>query len=128
MELMQALDEARDDAARQLELAALREKARASAPKDFDKKVHGEDLNEDLALTWSRILQSNGQPVPLEQLSNHDPWDRVTVFVSVLFLAKMEKVALSQDDFPYGDILVKRLSDEETVEAVPMSRPQEVAA
>ena len=50
------------------------------------------------------------------------------MFVSVLFLAKMEKVALSQDDFPYGDILVKRLSDEETVEAVPMSRPQEVAA
>ena len=129
MELMQALDEARVEAARQLELAALREKVRVTAPQDFDRKVHGEDLNEDLALTWSRILQGDGQPMALEQLANHDPWDRVTVFVSVLFLAKMEKVSLSQDEFPYGEILVKRLSDEETVEAVPAPHPpQEVAA
>ena len=128
MELMQALDEARVEAQRQLELAALREKARATAPKDFERKVHGEDLNEDLALTWSRILQCNGAPIPLESLTTHEPWDRVTVFVSVLFLAKMEKVALSQEDFPYGDILVKRLSSEETLEAVPQPRPQEVAA
>ena len=129
MELMQALDEARVEAARQLELAALREKARVTAPRDFDRQVHGEDLNEDLALTWSRILRYNGQPVALEQLADHDAWDRLTVFVSVLFLAKMEKVSLSQEDFPYGEILVKRLSDEETIEAVPAPAPSsEVAA
>ncbi len=129
MELMQALDEARVEAARQLELAALREKVRVTVPQDFDKKVHGEDLNEDLAFTWSRILQGDGQPMALEQLANHDPWDRVTVFVSVLFLAKMEKVSLSQDEFPYGEILVKRLSDDATIEAVPaVHPPQEVPA
>jgi len=131
MELMQALDEARVEAARQLELTALREKARATAPKDFGNKVHGEDLNEDLALTWSRLLPFNGVPVPLESLANHDPWDRVTVFVAVLFLAKMEKVALTQEDFPYGDILVKRLSADEALEAVPAPVPApspEVAA
>jgi len=123
IELMQALDEARVEAARQLELAALRQKARVTVPRDFGSKVHGEDLNEDLALTWSRILQGNGQPLSLEQLANHDPWDRITVFVSVLFLAKMDKVALAQEDFPYGEILVKRLSDEETIEAVPSPHP-----
>ena len=129
MELMQALDEARVEAARQLELAALRDKARVTAPRDFDRQVHGEDLNEDLALTWSRILRYNGQPVALEQLADHDAWDRITVFVSVLFLAKMDKIALEQQDFPYGDILVKRLSDEETVEAVPAPHaPQAVPA
>ena len=129
IELMQALDEARVEAARQLELAAMRAKLRATVPTGFEKKVHGEDLNEDLALTWSRILQFNGQPIPLESLADHDPWDRVTVFVAVLFLAKMEKVALSQKDFPYGDILVKRLSSEETIEPVPAPVPkQEVAA
>ena len=129
MELMQALDEARVEAARQLELAALREKARASAPKDFGNKVHGEDLNEDLALTWSRILQFNGAPIPLESLANHDPWERVTVFVAILFLAKMEKVSIHQEDFPYGDIFVKRLSSEEAIEPVPAPAPtQEVAA
>lgn len=129
IELMDALDEARDEAARQLELAALRERARATAPRDFDTKVHGEDLNEDLALTWSRILQHDHEPVSLEALADHDPWDRITVFVSVLYLAKMEKVALSQEDFPYGDIAVRRLSDDETVEAVPVPHPpEEVAA
>lgn len=129
MELMQALDEARVEAARQLELAALRDRVRLSAPRDFGTKVHGEDLNEDLALTWSRILQFDGQPVPLESLSNHDPWDRVTVFVAVLFLAKMEKVAISQQDFPYGDIFVKRLSSEETLAVAPTpAPPPEVAA
>lgn len=129
MELMQALDEARAEAARQLELAALRQKARVTVSKDFGTKVHGEDLNEDLALTWSRILQFNGQPIPLEDLANHDPWERITVFVSVLFLAKMEKVALRQKDFPYGDIFVTRTSAEETLEPVAVPpRPQEVAA
>ncbi len=129
MELMQALDEARVEAARQLDLAALREKSRASAPKDFGNKVHGEDLNEDLALTWSRLCQHDGAPVALEALAGHDPWDRITVFVSVLFLAKMEKVALAQQDFPYGDILVKRLSPDETIEPVPAAHPSpEVAA
>lgn len=128
MELMQALDDARVEAARQLELAALRDRARAMAPKDFSIKVHSEDLNEDLAITWSRILQFNGAPIPLEALANHERWDRVTVFVAVLFLAKMEKVALSQDDFPYGEIFVTRLSMEETIEPVPEKGAQEAAA
>ena len=128
MELMRALDEARVEASRQLELAARREKARA-VPRDFATQVHGEDLNEDLALTWSRILQGNGGPIPLETLANHDPWDRITVFIAVLFLAKMEKVALSQQDFPYGEIFVTRQSPEETLEAVAaVPVAQEVAA
>ena len=128
MELMQALDEARVEAARQLELAALREKMRPTTAKDFEKKVHGEDLNEDLAFTWSRILQFNGTPVPLRSLADRDPWERITVFVSVLFLAKMEKVSISQEDFPYGDIFVKRLSEEETLEPMAVAPKPEVAA
>jgi len=128
MELMQALDEARVEAARQLELAALRVKMRPTTPTDFEKKVHGEDLNEDLAFTWSRILQFNGAPVPLRSLADRDPWERITVFISVLFLAKMDKVALSQEDFPYGDIFVKRLSEEETLEPLAVAPKPEVAA
>ncbi|MBI4416377.1 MAG: segregation/condensation protein A [Euryarchaeota archaeon] len=129
MELMQAFDEARVEAARQLELAALREKNRATAPKDFGNKVHGEDLNEDLALTWSRILESNGGSIPLAALADHDRWERVTVFVAVLFLAKMEKITLYQENFPYGEIFVKRISSEETLEPVPAHKPaEEVAA
>lgn len=131
MELMQALDEARVEAARQMELAALRDKARVTAPRDFGNQVHGEDLNEDLAFTWSRILRFDGAPIPLESLANHDAWDRITIFIAVLFLAKMEKVTLSQQEFPYGDILVTRTSADEILEAVPNpspAHPPEVAA
>jgi segregation and condensation protein A len=132
MELMQAFDEARVEAELQLQMAALREKNRATVPKDFEKKVHGEDLNEDLALTWSRIVQHDGAAVPLEVLANHDAWDRVTVFISILFLAKMEKVTLMQENFPYGEIYVRRTSKDETIEAVPSRAPppapQEAAA
>jgi len=39
-----------------------------------------------------------------------DVWDEVTVFMSLLFLAHLEKVKLWQKDFPYGEIYVKRLS------------------
>lgn len=132
IELMQAFDEARVEAELQLQLAALREKNRAdiTTTAGFERKVHGEDLNEDLALTWSRILQQNGSDIAFESLTNRDPWDRVTVFVAVLFLAKMEKVALVQRDFPFGEIFVKRLSQEETIEPVanPQAKPAEVAA
>ena len=130
VELMQAFDEARVEAEQQLQLAALREKNRARAAEGFERKVHGEDLNEDLALTWSRILQHNGSPVAFENLVNHDPWDRVTVFVAVLFLAKMEKVSLMQKDLPFGEIYVQRVSQEETIEpvATPEAKRTEVAA
>ena len=130
VELMQAFDEARVEAEQQLQLAALREKNRVKAAAGFEGKVHGEDLNEDLAMTWSRILQHNGSPVAFENLVNHDPWDRVTVFVAVLFLAKMEKVALMQKDFPFGEIYVQRVSQDETIEpvATPEAKRTEVAA
>ena len=130
VELMQAFDEARVEAEQQLQLAALREKNRAKVAEGFERKVHGEDLNEDLALTWSRILQHNGGPIPFEALANSDPWDRVTVFVAVLFLAKMEKVALTQKDFPFGEIYVQRASQDETIETVATSEAKraEVAA
>jgi segregation and condensation protein A len=132
VELMQAFDEARVEAELQLQLAALREKNRAavSTTVGFERKVHGEDLNEDMALTWSRIMEHNGSPVAFETLATRDPWDRVTVFVAVLFLAKMEKVALLQKDFPFGEIYVQRLSVEETIATalVPEAKPPEVAA
>jgi segregation and condensation protein A len=130
VELMQAFDEARIEAEQQLQLAALREKNRAKVVEGFESKVHGEDLNEDLALAWSRLLRYNGTPVAFEDLAGRDPWDRITVFVAVLFLAKMEKVALVQREFPYGDIFVQRVSQEATIEpvATPPAKPAEVAA
>lgn len=111
MELMDAFDEARRDAEVQVQLAALREQAVKSIAPNFHDKVHSEDLSEDIGLTWSRILGFNGNAVPLGHLATpRDRWDLITVFVSVLFLAKMEKVKLWQDAYPEGDIFVQRIA------------------
>ena len=112
MELMDAFDEARREADIQMQLNALREQAIRKFAPNFHQKVHGEDLTEDIALTWARITQFNGEPIALRQLTLGDAWDEVTVFMSLLFLAHLEKVKLWQKDYPHGEIFVKRLSME----------------
>jgi len=110
MELMDAFDEARRESEIQLQLNALREQAIRKFAPNFHRKVHGEDLTDDIALTWHRLAQFNGEPIPLRQLTAGDVWDEVTVFMSLLFLAHLEKVKLWQKELPYGEIYVKRLS------------------
>jgi len=112
MELMDAFDEARREAEIQVQLNALREQALKRIAPNFHQKVHGEDLTEDIGLTWQRLVQFNGEPIPLRNLTVGDAWDEVTVFMSLLFLAQLEKVKLWQKEFPYGEIYVKRLSME----------------
>jgi len=111
MELMDAFDEARRDAEVQLQLNALREAAVKAFAPNFHDKVHSEDLSEDIGLTWGRIARFNGGSASIAQLASpHDRWDLITIFVSVLFLAKMEKVKLWQDAYPEGDIYVRRIA------------------
>src|SRR6266511_3903999 len=112
MELMDAFDEARQEAEIQLRLNALREQAIQRFAPNFHQKVHGEDLTEDIAFTWGRLVQFDGEPIPLRQLTAGGIWDEVTIFMSLLFLAHLEKVKLWQKDYPYGEIFVKRLSAE----------------
>ena len=112
MELMDAFDEARRETDIQLQLNALREQAIRKFAPNFHQKVHGEDLTEDIGLTWQRLVRFNGDPIALRQLTNGGVWDEVTVFMSLLFLAHLEKVKLWQKDFPHGEIFVKRLSME----------------
>jgi segregation and condensation protein A len=134
MELMNAFDEARRDAEVQLQLSALREQAAKAYAPDFHTKVHSEDLSEDIGLTWSRIVRFNGSAIPLDHLApTRDRWDLITVFVSVLFLAKMEKVKLWQDAYPMGDIFVQRTSKEaalnpEDLAGIPVVTPGTKAA
>jgi len=117
MELMDAFDEARREAEIQMQLNALREQAIKRFAPNFHQKVHGEDLTEDIGLTWGRLTQFNGDPVPLRSLVAGSVWDEVTVFMALLFLAQLQKVKLWQKEFPHGEIFVKRLSTEETLAA-----------
>jgi len=117
MELMDAFDEARREAEIQMQLNALREQAAKRFAPNFHQKVHGEDLTEDIGVTWARLSQFDGNPIPLRALCAGGVWDEVTVFMSLLFLAQLRKVKLWQRNLPYGEIFVKRLSQEETLAA-----------
>jgi segregation and condensation protein A len=113
MELMGAFDEARREAEIQVQLNALRAQAAKRFAPNFHQKVHGEDLTEDIGLTWARLTQFDGDPIPLRSLTAGGVWDEVTVFMSLLFLAQLRKVKLWQKGYPFGEIYVKRLSREE---------------
>ena len=117
MELMDAFDEARREAEIQMQLNALREQAIKRFAPNFHQKVHGEDLTEDIGLTWGRLTQFNGNPIPLRSLVAGSVWDEVTVFMALLFLAQLQKIKLWQKELPHGEIYVKRLSTEETISA-----------
>jgi segregation and condensation protein A len=113
IELADAFDEARREAELRSKIRSPREATTKEEEVDFHSKVHKENLTEDMIMTWSRIRQFNGEDIPLHDLCNNDVWDRVTVFVSVLFLSMMQKVKLWQRRMPTGEVFVKSLAGPE---------------
>ncbi|MCJ2555670.1 MAG: hypothetical protein LN415_00980 [Candidatus Thermoplasmatota archaeon] len=113
IELVDAFDEARRESECRAKIESLRVASTEQRDVEFHSKVHKENLSEDMAATWSRIRQFNGEAIPLHNLWDNDVWDRVTVFVSVLFLCMMNKVKLWQRRMPHGEIFVKTLAGEE---------------
>jgi segregation and condensation protein A len=114
MELVNAFEQARDEAETRLRLNDERDKMRsflkAEGMSRFQGRVHKEDLEEDIKLIWDRICGLNGGAIPLAQLyDKSDVWDFVTAFNSVLFLHRDRRIELWQENFPYGPVQVKNL-------------------
>lgn len=106
IELLDAFEEAKRD----VEIQAHRQRAREALKltnEKFDDKAHKEDHEKDVAETWARIIKCGNGPIGIEDLFNGDKEDRVMVFVALLFLAKYGKIALWQDDLPYGQIFLE---------------------
>ncbi len=53
---------------------------------DFDDKAHKENLEDDIAMVWERIQKCGTGAIPLADLYDGGKEDRITVFVSILFL------------------------------------------
>jgi len=68
--------------------------------------MHREDLEAEIAETWTRILEFPSTPVPFSGLHESTPADVVQTFNSLLFLAKAQRITVSQEDFPYGEVWV----------------------
>lgn len=106
IELLDAFEEANQEALRHAEAARLREIVKLSDD-HFDPKCHAEDLEKDVEMIWKRILKCGNGPVIIDDIFQGSKEDRVTVFVSLLFLARNSKIALWQDDLPYGQIFLE---------------------
>ena len=106
IELLSAFEDAKRDA----EIQGHRQRAREALKltnEKFDDKAHKEDHEKDVAETWDRIMKCGNGPIGIEDLFNGEKEDRIMVFVALLFLAKYGKIALWQEDLPYGQIFLE---------------------
>ena len=110
IEFLDTFSEVQDDVRARYHLMELREqRVREIESTDFEEKVHREDLNHDIAITWQRICSQDGDSIELSKLVDGSVNDLVTVFTSILFLSREGKVALRQRHFPFGEITIKNL-------------------
>jgi len=106
VELLDAFEDAREEAELREQRQLVRDAIAASEQK-FDPKNHAEDLEKDVEQVWTRIMKCGNGPVPIDDIFVGDKEDRVTVFISLLFLARNGKISLWQDDLPYGQIFLE---------------------
>jgi segregation and condensation protein A len=121
VELLDAFDEAQREEQENLLREKLREANRLKLNGAFDTKAHTDDLERDVEDVWQRICKCGSGAVNIEDLWNGGRKDLVTVFMALLFLVRAGKIAVWQDDMPYGKIMceVKMDWDIGTIEDVP---------
>lgn len=116
MELLDAFQEVHDEAQQRIILneqkltarLALRRKMRGR----LGSMMHREDVQAEMAETWSRILDYPATPVPFSALHEAEPLDLVQTFTSILALTKEGKIALTQEEMPRGEIWMTPLLPE----------------
>ncbi len=104
MDLLDAFEEAKKESDIRKELAKFMVKYRRP---EFDDKAHKESLEDDIADVWGRIQACGQGSLPLVDLYASGKEDRIKVFISILFLARMGKIHIWQEKMPYGEIFLE---------------------
>jgi segregation and condensation protein A len=104
IDLLDAFEEAKKESDIRQELSKFLEKYKRP---EFDDKSHKESLEEDIAEVWERIQRCGQGSVAMSDLYNGGKQDRIKVFVSVLFLARMGKVHVWQEKMPFGEVFLE---------------------
>lgn len=128
IDLLDAFEEAKKESDIRQELAKFMQKYRRP---EFDDKAHKESLEDDIALVWERIQKFGNGAVAISDLYNGTKEDRVTVFIAILFLARMGKLSVWQEKIPFGEIFLEvkvawdiaQLEDASAVENVKVETP-----
>jgi segregation and condensation protein A len=111
LDLLNALEDVEEEVVEKMNMRKARLEARKqvdiSNRKNIRNKVYSENIEEEIRLTWQRINQFNGHPIPFDEIHNGFRLDGTTTFISLLFLAKMDRVKIWQRRFPHGEIMVK---------------------
>jgi segregation and condensation protein A len=112
MELVSAFDEAKKDVEKHRILNQQKERLRElmNVDEDFDEKVHNEDLEEDIFVTWQRICMIEEDNMILADLVDGSRDDLISRFVSILHLAVESRIRVYQRRFPYGEIVIKNIT------------------
>lgn len=114
MELVEALEEAKREADLRAEIVAKREAEktlrRTTSRSRAENAAHKEDLEADIGEVWERIAGLNGAPIPITEIQERTRDDLVKTFVSILFLARQNRIRVWQENFPYGMIYVQNPS------------------
>ncbi|MGB0653359.1 MAG: segregation/condensation protein A [Thermoplasmatota archaeon] len=110
MELIGAFEEVHEEAQQRAQDNERRVKARMSLKRRMRGRVgnmvHKEDLEAEIAETWQRILEHPTHPIPFSQLHEGDKMDRVQTFNALLFLTRDQKITVTQEEFPTGEVWV----------------------
>ena len=104
VELLDAFEEAQREEERNKLREKLREANRAKLDAAFDSKAHNDDMERDVEMVWQRICRCGTGPVHITDIWDGGKEDMVTVFMSLLFLARSGKISVWQEDLPFGPI------------------------
>ena len=104
IDLLDAFEEAKKESDIRQELSKFMQKYKRP---DFDDKAHKESLEDDIAMVWQRIQKCGTGAISLSDLFEGGKDDRITVFVAALFLARMGKISIWQENVPEGEIFLE---------------------
>ena len=110
-ELIDAFEDARRDIEIQRERERVRRELKAKEPKRFDNKAHDEDDERDVEAVWKRIERLGTGQIAIRDLYTADLQENLTTFVAVLHLVRDGRLAVWQDELPYGTIYLEIKTD-----------------
>ena len=105
-DIVDAFKEAREEAERRKRMESRRKEMRKAQKIDLRDTTHKEDIEEDIKDIRKRISDFKGDEMTVYTLSDGTKEDFITVFVTVLFLAKRNMIRIWQESAG-GDIFVE---------------------
>ena len=106
-ELIDAFEDARKEIEIQKERERVRSELKAREPKRFENKAHDEDDERDVEAVWQRIEKLGTGQIDIRDLYTADLKENLTTFVAVLHLVRDGRLAVWQDDLPFGRIYIE---------------------